>query len=125
MLDFLVSLGVAVLSGLGVGSGGLLVVFLTQFRGIGQLVAQGINLLFFLFSSASSTAVNIRIRNIDPRVVLPLSLGGAVGSIIGASVASRLPPDVLRVGFGAMLLLGGVPALIKTIGAFGKKKGTE
>ena len=61
MIDFLVSCGVALLSGLGVGSGGLLVVFLTKYREIGQLFAQGVNLIFFIFSSGASTAVYVSI----------------------------------------------------------------
>ena len=115
MIDFLVSCGVALLSGLGVGSGGLLVVFLTEYRGVGQLFAQGVNLIFFIFSSGASTAVNLRVRRICYGAVLLMSIGGTVGAIVGAVVASMLSPDLLRIGFGAMLLIGGVPSLWRSI----------
>lgn len=115
MIDFLVSCGVALLSGLGVGSGGLLVVFLTEYRAVGQLFAQGVNLIFFIFSSGASTAVNLRARNICYGAVTVMSVGGTVGAIVGALVASMLDPDLLRIGFGVMLLVGGVPALLRSV----------
>jgi uncharacterized membrane protein YfcA len=125
MIDFLVSCGVALLSGLGVGSGGLLVVFLTEYRGVVQLFAQGVNLIFFIFSSGASTAVNLRARNICYGTVLLLSIGGTVGAIVGAIVASILDPDLLRIGFGAMLLIGGIPSFIRSLKAFFDKKPVE
>lgn len=120
MIDFLVSCGVALLSGLGVGSGGLLVVFLTEYREVGQLFAQGVNLIFFIFSSGASTAVNLRARNICYGAVTLMSLGGVIGATVGALVASVLDPDLLRVGFGVMLLIGGIPSLLRAIREMGK-----
>ena len=125
MIDFLVSCGVALLSGLGVGSGGLLVVFLTEYRDVGQLFAQGVNLIFFIFSSGASTAVNLRARNICYGAVTVMSIGGTVGAIVGALVASVLDPDLLRIGFGAMLLIGGVPSFIRSVKSFLAKKPVE
>ncbi len=125
MIDFLVSCGVALLSGLGVGSGGLLVVFLTEYRDVGQLFAQGVNLIFFIFSSGASTAVNLRARNICYGAVTVMSIGGTVGAIVGALVASVLDPDLLRIGFGAMLLIGGIPSFIRSVKSFIIKKSVE
>ena len=125
MIDFLVSCGVALLSGLGVGSGGLLVVFLIEYRAVGQLFAQGVNLIFFIFSSGASTAVNLRARNICYGAVTVMSVGGAIGAIVGALVASVLAPDLLRIGFGVMLLIGGVPSFIKSVKSFIIKKPVE
>ena len=122
MIDFLVSAGVALLSGLGVGSGGLLVVFLTEYRGVGQLFAQGVNLIFFIFSAGAATAVNLRKRKICYGAVTLMSIGGTVGAITGAIIASALAPDLLRIGFGLMLLIGGIPALIRSVAALSKKK---
>lgn len=125
MVDFFVSTGIALLSGLGVGSGGLLVVFLTEFRSVGQVFAQGVNLMFFIFSSGASTAVNLRRRNICYGAVTMMTVGGVVGAVIGALAASIVPAKMLRFAFGAMLLITGVPALFKSIGAFSKKTARE
>ena len=122
MIDFLVSAGVALLSGLGVGSGGLLVVFLTEYRGVGQLFAQGVNLIFFIFSSGAATALNLRARKICYGAVLLMSIGGTIGAITGALIASVLNPDLLRIGFGLMLLIGGIPSFIRSVKSFLIKK---
>ena len=114
MIDFFVSASVALLSGLGVGSGGLLVVFLTEYRQVGQLFAQGINLLFFIFSSGAATAVNLRLRKICYGSVLLMSIGGIIGAIVGAVSASFIDPVYLRIGFGLMLLIGGIPSLVRS-----------
>ncbi len=117
MVDFIVSTGIALLSGLGVGSGGLLVVFLTEYRGVSQLFAQGVNLLFFIFSSGASTAVNLRTRNICYGSVMMMTAGGVAGAISGAYIASLVSPKLLKLAFGIMLIVSGVPSLIKAIGA--------
>lgn len=114
MIDFIVSASVALLSGLGVGSGGLLVVFLTEYRNVGQLFAQGINLLFFIFSSGAATAVNLRKRKISYGSVLMMSIGGVIGAIVGAVSASFIDPAYLRIGFGLMLLIGGIPSFLRS-----------
>ncbi len=122
MIDFFVALGVALLSGLGVGSGGLLVVWLTLRRGLGQVAAQGINLFFFLFSSGASTAVNCFRRRIAWRQVILLSIGGIAGAAAGYAVLNMLDPSVLKKLFGAMLMLTGAPALWRTLPHLKKEK---
>ena len=46
---FAAALLIACLSGLGIGSGGLLVIWLTMIEGISAETARGLNLLFFVF----------------------------------------------------------------------------
>ncbi len=122
MIDFFVALGVALLSGLGVGSGGLLVVWLTLRRGLGQVAAQGINLFFFLFSSGASTAVNCFRRRIAWRQVILLSIGGVAGAAAGYAVLNLLDPSLLKKLFGVMLLLTGAPALLRSLSHLKKEK---
>ena len=50
---------IAVLSGLGVGSGGLLVIYLTLVEKVPQLTAQGTNLIFFILIKAFFIEINI------------------------------------------------------------------
>ena len=56
MVSFIVALITSVLSGLGIGGGGLLVIYLAFFTDTPQITAQGINLLFFIFSSIIFTS---------------------------------------------------------------------
>ncbi len=115
MLDIIVGAAVAVLSGMGVGSGGLLVVYLTLAAEMQQAPAQALNLFFFLFAAGASTAVNIRRRNIAWGCVLLLGIGGAVGAIAGTVAAAAAKPRVLKMLFGLMLTVTGARGLIGTV----------
>ncbi len=107
----------AALSGLGVGGGGLFVIYLSLFTETPQLVAQGMNLLFFLFSSGASVTVHLRERRICYPVVGVMTLFGIVGALLGAFLSSRLPSHLLRQIFGGMLVISGILALRQKEGA--------
>ncbi len=112
-IDIIASFVIALLSGMGIGSGGLLVIYLTFMTDAEQLAAQGANLLFFLFSSGAALLYNIRKRNIYWTAVLFLSLIGILGALFGSFVAGIIPTEILRKLFGIMLTVSGVMALLK------------
>ena len=101
----------SVLSGLGVGGGSLLVIYLSVFTDTPQLTAQGINLLFFLFSAGSSILIHIQKRQIFPMVILVLAATGIVGSLGGFALAARMEEGFLRKIFGVMLVICGIFSL--------------
>lgn len=115
MLDLLIGTAVAVLSGMGVGSGGLLVVYLTLAGGMAQPAAQALNLFFFIFAAGASTAVNIRRRNIAWGCVVLLGAGGVIGAVAGSALAAVIKPRVLRMLFGLMLTFTGARGLIGSV----------
>lgn len=92
------------LSGMGIGGGSLLVVYLSVFRSIPQLLCQGINLAVFIFSSASSGIINAKKRRINYPLCLFLSVCGCIGAIIGGGLASLINERILRLMFGLFLL---------------------
>ena len=118
-IDIIASFIIALLSGMGIGSGGLLVIYLTIMTDIEQLSAQGANLLFFLFSSGAALLYNIRKRNIYWSAVLFLSVIGILGALFGSFVAGIIPTGVLRKLFGTLLTVSGIVTLFK------KEKQTE
>lgn len=75
--DIIAGLGIALLSGMGVGSAGLLVVWLTMADTVPQLAAQGLNLYFFsvlvggvavrAFASAQNLLRTVRADDTDRR----------------------------------------------------------
>ncbi len=103
----LVTLAVALLSGMGVGSAGLLVIFLTLVQDTPQLTAQGINLLFFVFSSGAALLVHLFRTPPLWGLLLLLIPAGLLGAWGGATLAVYLPQTLLRKLFGAFLLLSG------------------
>lgn len=115
-LMILVAFGVAVLSGLGVGSAGLFVVFLTMVEQMPQLAAQGLNLVFFLFSSGAALLVHAMRTKLLFGCILLLLIGGIPGSFLGTALAHALPQRLLRQLFGGLLIVSG------TLGLFKKKR---
>ena len=111
MKHVLISFLIAVLSGLGVGGGGLFVIYLSLFSATPQLAAQGLNLLFFIFSSSASVAVQINRRRICFSAVALMAVSGLIGAVLGAYLTKFLPEEWLRRAFGIMLVSGGIIAL--------------
>lgn len=102
---------VAILSGLGVGGGGLFVIYLALFTNLPQLQIQGINLAFFLFSSSASLSVHLTKRKIFWSAVFVMSLAGILGALLGSRLSVRIEETVLRKIFGAMLVISGILSL--------------
>ena len=105
--------GVAVLSGLGVGSAGLLVVYLTVAENLPQLTAQGLNLVFFLFSSGAALFVHLSRTVLLTGAILLMIPGGVAGSLLGTALAGVLPEAILRKFFGLLLVASGVAGLFR------------
>ncbi len=115
---------IAVLSGLGVGSGGLLIVYLSAFHSLGQLQAQSVNLLFFTFAAGVSLLWHTTHRKVERKLLFALVAGGIAGSFGGSMCASILPGEMLSRAFGLLLIFSGSITLLNTAKAFfrGRKK---
>ncbi|MBQ3063318.1 MAG: sulfite exporter TauE/SafE family protein [Clostridia bacterium] len=102
---------VATLSGLGVGSAGLLVVWLTLAQNMPQIAAQGQNLIFFILSSGA--ALTVHLWGTPPlwETLLFLIPSGVIGSLLGTALTTVLPQAVLRRAFGVMLIISGSTGL--------------
>lgn len=100
-----------VLSGLGIGGGTLLMVWMTAAAGVAQKSAQGINLLFFLPTAACALVFHIKNRLIRPRVVLPAILAGCVTAAGAAVLATAMDTGLLRRLFGGFLVIVGLTEL--------------
>ncbi len=109
----------AILSGLGVGSAGIFVLYLTLIAGFPQTEAQGINLLFFLLSAGSALLLHIRERHIPRRLAIYLAICAIPGALLGTYLMRRLDADLVRRLFGGMLVLSGLPVLL------GKRRAAE
>ncbi len=96
------------LGGLGLGGGGVLVLFLTLFAGSGQLHAQGLNLAFFIPVGLFALIFHVRHRLVDFRMAWPAVLLGLLGALLGSLAAAHIGAAVVRKLFGLLLLtLGG------------------
>lgn len=111
----------AILSGLGIGSAGLFVLYLTLIAGYSQPEAQALNLLFFLLSAGAALLLHIRARRIPWRVVVFLIACAVPGALAGSYLVRVLDASVIRKIFGGMLIVTGLPALL----AKGERKTAE
>lgn len=111
IVDLLVAFAVALLAGMGVGGGGLLVLYLTLFCHVKQLEAQGINLIFFLAASIGALVLHGKRRKLRLRRVLILSVSGALTALLGAYLATLVSRTILRKLFGGLLALSGLVSL--------------
>ena len=119
---WLTSLLIAILSGLGIGSGGLLVIWLTLIEGIDAETARGLNLLFFVFSASTALIVHLLMKRIKPSLVLFLATLTCVGTLIGLSLSKFIDPTWLKKIFGGMLVVSGVYTLVGNVTDGIKKK---
>ena len=100
-----------VLSGLGIGGGTLLMVWMTAVMDMEQRMAQGINLLYFLPTAACALIFHIKNRLIRWRVVLPAAITGCVSAAGAALLATSVDASLLRKLFGGFLILVGITEL--------------
>ena len=112
MKIIIVSLIIAILSGMGVGGGGLLVIYLTIFENTPQIIAQGTNLIFFIAAGLASTIYNAKKEKIVWRHTIPISISSVLFAIITSILTSKISPEILGKMFGVMLVLSGSASLI-------------
>lgn len=123
--DIVAALFIGALSGMGIGGGGLLVIYLTMIRGVDQLSAQGVNLYFFIFASVSALFYHSLKRNINYPVVLFCSVIGMFFAYIGSKTAAACDPEIIRKIFGAMLVFAGGSVIVRNIAAKNKAERTD
>ena len=88
-------------------------VYLTYFRHMAQLRAQGINLVCFIPVALFSVIMYSRQKLIQKKVILPLIIYGIVGAIAGYLLLGLIPDGILGKLFGAFLILLSLRELFK------------
>lgn len=113
LIAFLAGAATGILSGLGIGGGSLLLVWLTGFAGLPQTAAQGINLLYFLPAAGAALPTHIRKGFVDKKAALPAILAGLLCAALAAWLATGLDTALLRKCFGLFLLWMGLQELFR------------
>lgn len=88
---------------MGMGGGTILILCLSMFMGVEQHIAQATNLVFFIPTSIVAIITNIKEKNIDFKVAIPIGISGIIGSIIGAIYSGKTDVANLRRYFGIFL----------------------
>ena len=113
--NILAGIFMGTLTGMGIGGGGLLVLYLTEVCEVGQLAAQGCNLLFFVFSSAASLYIHSRRRNLDYGMIGIAALLAVVGAQMGVRLTTVISEESVRHLYGWMLVIAGTVAGLRVL----------
>ena len=103
MFEILIGTISGFISGMGMGGGTILILCLSMFMNIEQHIAQATNLVFFIPTSIIAIVTNIKQKNIDFKVGIPIAISGIIGAIIGAIYASKTNVKDLKKYFGVFI----------------------
>ncbi len=96
----------------GSGGGLFLVPLLTKWTGLEQKKAFATSVAVILPLSLVSAAVYFWKGALDLGAAWPYLLGGAAGGLVSGRVFQKVPISLLRKVFGALILYGGVRAVL-------------
>jgi len=100
------------LSGLGVGGGSLLMLWLTLIAGTPQSEARVMNLMFFIPCALVATIFRWRQSKPDWPLTLWAVAGGLAGALAGNLLQSTLDLELLKKGLGILFLIFGARELL-------------
>lgn len=96
------------LTGLGIGGGSLLMVWLTAVLGMDAAMARGINLLFFLPGAAVAILFRRKQGAIKWANVLPAAIAGCVAAAVFSYLSTRIDTGIIKKLFGGILIAAGI-----------------
>ena len=107
----IVSAVLGFLSGLGVGGGSLLILWLTLIAQMPQDEARNINLLFFLPTALIASLFRWKKGNLQIKKILPAILSGIAAAALFTWLSRHISSDALKAPFGILLLVTGAREL--------------
>ncbi len=115
----IISIIAGFLSGLigsmGFGGGGVLIIYLVIFANAPQIVAQGINLIFFIPCAITATIIYFIKKQIKIKNILSVIAGGITGAIISSYFLNLIKSELLSDIFAIFLIIMGVTSIAKII----------
>lgn len=99
------------LSGLGVGGGSLLMLWLTLVVGTDPARARLMNLMFFLPCALGASLFRFRRAKPDLMLTGTAVAGGLAGALVGAWLHTRLDLELARKALGILFLVCGIREL--------------
>lgn len=109
---FLLSTCLGFLTGLGVGGGSLLILWLTLVLGWEPEMARSVNLLFFLPGALVSCLFRQKSGLLSAKKLLPAILGGCAAGAVFSFLSTGWDTTLLQKLFGCLLLITGLRELI-------------
>ena len=98
----------ATIGSMGLGGGGVLLIYFNLFTQTPQTLAQGINLLFFIPSAIVAIIIYVKKKLINFKLAIIFSLLGLVGALAGSYLACFIESRILSKLFAILLLVMGI-----------------
>ena len=111
MISVIIGAVLGFLSGLGIGGGSLLILWLTLVQKLDTETARGINLLFFLPTALIAGFFRWKQGVIPFRKIMPAILLGCFASLMFSFLSIKLNVENLKKLFGGLLILTGMREL--------------
>ena len=99
------------LSGIGVGGGSLLMLWLTLVLQFDHSIARSLNLLFFIPSALIASFFRWKQGSIDIKTIIPGIIAGCLSAGICAYISKWLDVTLIKKLFGILLLFTGIREL--------------
>ncbi len=112
LMTFLLPLTIGILAGLGIGSGGIYLIYLDFFTDTPQAEAQGLNLAFFVAALLSSVVYHLFRRTYRRRDLFAALPCGIPFAAAGAYLSYLSPPTLVRGILGVLFLVAGIYTLV-------------
>ena len=111
-LNALFSFLLALPLGMGIGSGGLFLIYLSDILSLPRNTAIYLNLIFFLSALLSSFVGHLRAKRISFPMLRTVLFFGIPGTYLGRALAALLPSHLLKLFLGIFLLSSGIFSLL-------------
>ena len=108
MVALMVGTVLGFLSGIGVGGGSLLILWLTLVLDWPYSAARSLNLLFFIPAALVSCLFRWKQGAVDIRKALPAVIAGCIAAAITGFLGRNLDTEIIRKLFGGLLILTGL-----------------
>ncbi len=97
-----------IIGGMGLGGGAVLIIYLSVFKDVEQLKAQGINLLFFIPIALVAVIIYALKKQIKWKLTIPIAIGGILGAAGGFFLTDIIGGNFTAKLFGGFLILLGI-----------------
>ncbi len=97
-----------IIGGMGLGGGAVLIIYLSVFKDVEQLKAQGINLLFFIPIALVAVIIYAFKKQIKWKSTIPIAIGGILGAAGGFFLTDIIGGNFTAKLFGGFLILLGI-----------------
>ena len=100
------------LTGLGVGGGSLLIIWLTAVLGMDPAAAREINLLFFLPGAIIAICFRRKQGTVKWSSILPSAIAGCIAAAVFSYMSTIINVEIIKKLFGGILIAAGVRELM-------------